>query len=317
MKIIKSSVNLLEQQPGVIGMLKHIERVGRISYKSEDKITEDSYKKFIQMLYNRGHWAVFNLGAVYLQVPVTGKTKDFLDSLKAFHPFTRWNTVGGVCYITTNYRIIKQLKLEDDVIEKYWSEPGKNHKLYVTSHWICSRGTSHQIVRHRLYSFIQESQRFVNYSKDKFGGEITYILPQWVYRVRDIIGHTIDPLTYQPRDYILDLDGEELWNDLTCIDRTVAARDNLWKACEEEYLYECRTDEGEQLRPEEARGVLCNDTKTELCMGGFLEDWFYTPAEDTKEKAGFFYLRTAKDAQPDIRVLAESLKQQMIEHGLS
>ena len=227
MKIIKSSVNLLEQQPGVIGMLKHIERVGRISYKSEDKITEDSYKKFIQMLYNRGHWAVFNLGAVYLQVPVTGKTKDFLDSLKAFHPFTRWNTVGGVCYIT------------------------------------------------------------------------------------------IDPLTYQPRDYILDLDGEELWRALTCMDRTVAARDNLWKACEEEYLYECRTDEGEQLRPEEARGVLCNDTKTELCMGGFLEDWFYIPAEDTKEKAGFFYLRTAKDAQPDIRVLAESLKQQMIEHGLS
>ena len=313
MKVIKSSVSILEQEPGIVGMKKHIERVGRVAYKSEDKITEDSYIRFLQMIYDRGHWAVFNLGTVYLVFP--GKSeKSTYSKLKSTHPFTRWTEKDGQVYMTTNYRVICQLGLEE-FMEKYWSEPGDLHYHRGTAHFICNRSTSHQLVRHRSLCPLQESQRYCNYTKGKFGKEITFILPQWIYRVREDIANTIDPLTRAPRRYIMAYDGEMLWNELTVWDRTVAGRDDFWEACEKEYFAEMVTGDGEILKPEEARGVLCNDTKTEICMCGFLEDWYYTPSPDTKEKAGFFYLRCASDAQADIRVLACSLKEQFDEAG--
>jgi hypothetical protein len=52
-------------------------------------------------------------------------------------------------------------------------------------------------------------------------------------------------------------------------------------------------------------------------MTGYKEDWFYEPPTESPEKAGFFFLRCAPDAQPDIRVLAEDLKKQMIEKGIN
>lgn len=162
----------------------------------------------------------------------------------------------------------------------------------------------------RVFSFLQESQRYINYGKERFGGEITYIIPQWIYRVREDIGNTVDPLTMLDRSYILKEDGQELIEDLTAWDRTVASRYRIWEEIEKEYIYETTTDEGEHLKPEEARGILCNDVKTELCMTGYLEDYVKTPDPDSKEKEGFFYLRCAEDAHPDIRVLAKDLREQ-------
>lgn len=317
MKIIKSNVEILGQGPGIIGMKKHIERCARISYKSEDRITEDSYIKFVGMLIDRGHWACLEFGSVYLIIPSLSNNSSniFFINLFSTSDHNRIEYVGTDAYITTNYRFILQNNLEE-IMEKYWVEPTQHHYHRVTSHWICSRSTSHQIVRSRVYSYIQESQRYVNYSKDKFGSEITIILPQWIYDVRKEVGSTIDPQTYEPRDYILSYDGEELVKELACWDRTVASRYDFWKYCEKEYLYETTTDEGETLNPEDARGVLCNDVKTELCMCGFLDDWFYVPKSDTTEKAGFFYLRSANSAQRDIRVLSQSLENQMRELGL-
>ena len=315
MKIIKSEVSIIKQELGIEGLFKHIEKIGRLAYKSSDKITEDSWKKFCQMLYNRGHWAVFDSGTVYLRVPAN--SFEWVGKLLT-NPWTKWTEDRGMYYISTNLRVIFKLGLSIDDIRPYWVDPNKDERFFprITSHFICSRGTSHELVRHRAYSYLMESQRYVNYSKERFGGEITYILPQWIYRVRDDIGNTVDSLTGVDRKYILDLDGQELVEDLAAWDRTVASRYNLWEAIETEYIYETTTDEGEHLRPEEARGILCNDTKTELCMTGWLEDYTRVPKEGSPEKEGFFYLRTAQDAHPDIRILAESLKEQFIEQGL-
>lgn len=310
MKVIKSSVSILDQGPGIEGMFKHIEKCGRISYKSEDLINSESYKRFIKMLEGKGHWAVFELGTVYLKFPID----KFPESLKSNPLHTRWNQVGEDIYLTTNYRIICQDGLQD-FMSSYWVEPTENHKKRVTAHWICNRSTSHQLVRHRIFSQVMESQRYCNYNKGKFDGELTYILPQWVYRVRQGIGTTVDSQTYESRAWILDFDGQRLWDELTLWDRTVASRDHLWEAIEEEYRFETLTDESEKLKPEEARGILPNDIKTELCMCGYLEDWLYSPKEGSNEKAGFLNLRCAPDAQSDIRVLAESLRTQFEERG--
>jgi len=314
MKIEKAKVKILEQESGIVGMYRFIERAGRIAYKTEDKITEDSWQRFLKMIKDRGHWAVLNHGTVYLRFNPS-KEMEAWKKLKETNPWTKWTKDSGWVNVTTNYRVILQLGLLD-FMEKYWVEPDQSFYRRIGSHWICSRLVSHQLVRHRIYSFLMASQRYCNYSKDKFGRELTYILPQWIYRVRNDIGNTIDPITYETRDWILKLDGEKLWDELTLWDRTVSGRDDMWKAIEKEYMAELTAEDGEKLFPEEARGILPNDVKTELIMTGYVEDWFYEPPKDTTEKAGFFTLRCASDAQSDIRVLAQDLKEQMKNKGI-
>lgn len=318
MKIVKSSVSILPQEPGVDGLMKHVEKLGRIAYLSEDRMTEDSWEKFDKMLYNRGHWTVFNSGTVYLDVPVNYGTEDLLLELeRTTSPYTKicYSDDNNHCYLTTNLRVIYQKKLED-FMNEYWCEPTEYHYHRVTSVWVCSRGIQTELVRHRIMSFVAESTRYVGYNKGRYGGELTYILPQWIYRVRNNIGNTVDSLTGLPRNYILDLDGQDLWDHLTVYDRTVASRDRLWREIENEYLYETTTDEGEKLKPEEARGGLCNDLKSVVGVTGYIEDFIKEPEEDTLENEGFFHLRCAKNAHLDMQILANDLKQQFIDTGL-
>ena len=317
MKIVKSSVEILPQEKGVEGMYKLIERVGRTSYQSLDKITDDSYKKFLKMLYDRGHWAVFNLGAVYLSVPVD-KYSEELNILgsKPYSSYTRWATKDDNYLITTNYRVICQTGLQKEM-EEFWCDPTEEHYHRVCTYWVCSRSIANELVRHRIMSFCQSSTRYINYNKEKFGSGLTYILPQWIYRVRDEIADTVDSLTGEKnREYLKDLDGEELWDALCAYDRTVAARDKFWRMAEDEYIYETTNDEGEHLKPEEARDCLPLGLKTEICMAGFVSDFTLIPNKNTPEKAGFFFLRSASDAHPDIRVLSDSLKEQFKEQGI-
>lgn len=278
MKVIDSRAGVILQSPGIVGMLKHIERVGRISYKSEDKITEDSYLKFIDMLKNRGHWSVFEHGTVYLTVPKSAEVSEVF----LHHDYTKVVEDGENYLITTNYRFIMQNKLVS-AMERYWTEPNEKFYHRATAHIVCSRLVSHQLVRHRAFSFIQESQRYVNYSKDKFGAGLTFIVPHWAYRLRTEYGSTVDPQTYEPRDYILSLTGEELWSTLSTVSRKVASRERFWQACEDEYMYDISEEDG-KLNPEDARGCLCNDTKTELCITGFIKDWIEVPNEEETQR---------------------------------
>ena len=283
MKAIEESVKILEQGPKLEGLLKHIERVGRISYKSEDKITDTSYEKFVRNLGLNGHWAVFELGTVYLTVP--NKDLAVIGALEATKPFTKWTDDGKFHYFTTNYRVISQLDLSD--VETYWTEPGPNHFHRVTVDFICSRFTANQIIRHRTLSPIQESQRYVKYD------EISYIIPQWACK----------------SNTFPNLSNEDFWNNST--DPRIELIKNSWKQSEETYFK--LIEQG--VKRESARGVLPLDTKTELCICGYLSD-FYLLGVGT-EKTGFFNLRTAQNAQEDLRYLAETLIDKFNELGLN
>lgn len=315
MRVIDSSAEVLLQGPGVVGMFKQIERAGRISYKSEDRITPDSYTKFINMLKERGHWSVFEHGTVYLTIPKhEPEAMIFLESEENKINYNRFVDKGEVLLVTTNYRYILQNGLEG-LLDKYWTEPTEHYRR-VTAHIVCSRLVSHQLVRHRAFSHIQESQRYVNYSREKYGAGITFIIPQWAYAIRRKLGSTVDPQTYEPRDYLLNITGEDLWNELCKFDKKVASRDRFWQTCEDEYMYDISEEDGGALNPEDARGCLCNDTKTELCITGYLQDWITRPNEqETPEKYGFFYLRSANSAQRDIRVLSTELEKRFKELG--
>ena len=310
MKIIKSSVNIKEQEPGIVGMFKHMEIIGRLSHKSENKITVDSYINFINLMKKIGHWAVFDMGTAYLKFSVFNFII-FLKLLKHY-PFSKFRIHGLNIYATTTYRVILQENLEKKMY-KFWCEPTKYHHKRITARFICSRASSHELVRHASLRPLQESTRYCNYGKDKFGSEITYILPQWIYNVRDEIGNTVDPLTGESREWVLKEDGQDLWNILCCYDRTVASRDKRLREAEEEYMWEISTDESYKLRPEDARGGLPHDLKTELYMCGYTKDWCGRPK--TNERTGFFYLRSDQSAHPDVRVLSQELEKIFKEKG--
>lgn len=308
MKILDQRADLLVQQLGVIGMKKHIELCGRICYKSENKITEDSYDRFVKMLYNKGHWNALSLGTVYLKVSAD-KIDKFIKLINETKPYTKYNLIDGIYYITTNYRIICQLELEDEMNE-FWSDPDNNFYHRATAKFICSRSTANQIIRHRIFCFLQESQRYVNYNKS---GDVTYIFPEWAKNVYRELINMENTVTHQTNsDLAAIVNPEERWEILKTRYDLVLNRDKFWKLCEEEY----KTCINYGLKPEDARGVLCNDTKTELCMCGYISDWFDEPKEDVKEKFGYFSLRMAPDAQLDVRTLSTELKSKFIESGL-
>ena len=166
MKIIEQTHKILTPINGA-EILTHIERCGRVAYKSEDKITDDSAARFVKMLIERGH---------------------------------------------------------ESVLEHF-----SFSVLFVTD-----RGISHEIVRHRLASYTQESTRYCNYNGAKFNGEITVIKPT------DLSGK-------------MEFDGWEA----------------LCKRCENVYKFLCDVD----VAPQIARSVLPNCLKTEIVMTTNLREW--------------------------------------------
>lgn len=283
MKLIKPSYTIIPQEKGLEGIYKHIELAGRTCYKSEDKITQDSSQKFVERMVKSGHGAMLEHGTVYLKV--TCKDTDFV-TLSVFYGHNKYSKIthsedNKTYYITTNYRVLVENNHLGDL--KYLCEPTEFHERRITVKFVCDRGVSHEFVRHRVFSFAQESTRYCNYSKDKFGNELTFIQPTWI---SDIEVEWIDNYL-QNKDYELSLGAIEFINSIVQSERSYI---NL-------------IEEG--AKPQEARAVLPNALKTELVMTGFVSDWEH-----------FFYLRCDNAAHPQARELAIPLKEEFIKQGL-
>ena len=311
MKLIKPSYNIIEQECGLNGIYKQIELAGRTCYKSEDKITEDSAKGFVDRMIKSGHGAMLEHGTVYLHMEFASKKAYFDDELALkYHnePHTKAFRVRDIqtepngkqhAYITTNLRVLVENEWLDDL--KYLCEPTKYHEKRVTVRFICDRGVSHEFVRHRVFSFAQESTRYCNYSKDKFGNEVTFILPPWLdennpnlhknWSASDDWGECLTEYYYKITDF-----GAK---DGMYVDTHQAFATALFHA---EKLYFSLLDNG--WKAQEARAVLPNSLKTELVMTGFIDDWKH-----------FFFLRDAAAAHPQARELAEPLHKEFIEKG--
>ncbi|MBR4224039.1 MAG: FAD-dependent thymidylate synthase [Oscillospiraceae bacterium] len=167
MRIIPPSCEIIGDIDGP-AMVRRIELIGRVCYKSEDKITDTSAAKFIAMILKSGHESVLEHEKITVRV-------------------------------------------------------------------VCDRGVTHEIVRHRLASYSQESTRYCNYSKDKFGGELTFIKPCYLEEGTD---------TYR------------IW-------------ETAMQDAERSYL--AMLEAG--AKPEEARAVLPNSLKTELVMTMDIREW--------------------------------------------
>lgn len=256
MRLIKPSYKIIEQEPGINGVYKMIEYAGRVCYKSEDKITEDSAKPFVDRMIKSGHGAMLEHGTVYLQYETV---KSAINPLTKYHlnKYSKVKAKEGATeetmklFVTTNLRVLVENDWLDDL--QYICEPTEFHERRVTVHFVCDRGVSHEFVRHRVMSFAQESTRYCNYSKDKFGNQITFIQPSWITLDKEIA--PINELCFLTKQY--DTDDPNL--------RYLAS------LVEANYTYVLLLNKG--WAPQQARAVLPNSLKTELVVTGFTSDW--------------------------------------------
>lgn len=267
MKLIDSSVIVKKQESGIEGVYKQIEWAGRHCYKSLDKITENSAKEFVDRMIKLGHGAILEHGTIYLTIAKTAMNiGDPIFYIR--NKYSKVNEDDLFYYITTNMRVIVENNRLDDL--QYQVDPTEHHEKRITAKFICDRGVSHEFVRHRVFSFAQESTRYCNYSKDKFGNELTFIKPSWGY---------FKNISYKDAGYF---DGDVFESSLK------KAESCYFKLLEKGW------------KPQQARAVLPNATKTELVMTGLESDW-----------EGFFKLRCSGAAHPDARKLADKLRSLM------
>lgn len=282
MKLIESKVEYLPQEEGLEGIYKQIEKCGRVSYKSEDKITEDSAEPFVKRLMDSHHGAVLEHGTIYLDykiIPVNNAQKNKILKEGAYslygkndyephvvvallyylnfdcYPYSKVTLVEAEdsyphVYITTNMRVLEDRELTNAL--KNLCSPTEFHEKRYTFKFTCSRAIANELIRHRVFSFCQESTRFCNYSKGKFNGKVSFIVPSWC-----------NFTSAQIKEY-------EEGNFKHSKVKEFALLNGLREA-EEAYIAMLLDD----CTPQQARDVLPNATKTELIMTGFSSDWRY------------------------------------------
>ena len=185
MKLIESKVEYIPQEEGLEGIYKQIELAGRTAYHSLDKITPDSAKDFVDRMIKSKHGACLEHGTVYLAIPYTDEeTLSHYRGVAGKYneiEFTKYSKVtmmrGTHNYVTTNYRVLVENNWLDDL--KYLCEPTTWHEKRYTFRMVTSIGVTRELNRHRVNSIAEQSTRYCNYAKDKFGNEITFCKPVW------------------------------------------------------------------------------------------------------------------------------------------
>ena len=148
-----------------------------------------------------------------------------------------------------------------------------------------------ELVRHRTFSFAQESTRYCNYSKDKFGNELTFICPSWLnlnLGKYEFVIKEGEPVSIAGDGYFkssLDTN-KDVWILQAMLNAELSYKGLLAEGCS----------------PQEARQVLPNALKTEICMTGFASDW--------KKFFDLRYFEVTGKAHPDMKLLATMMKEE-------
>lgn len=333
-----------------------VEKIGRLCYKSEDKITQDSSTKFVRGLVKRGHTAMTE--HFWVHITFHGNYVMLLDQLEDFV----WNVLKDAGDTSTFFKYMQVTYLPDIVFiscpiraltvladwmtkmfsskELDWKVPPLIRELFyqvycsyseffsedvhlfksdkvcthqfslwteesfldrMTEHdfcdnedcrnveimkhvthtvrFVCDRGVSHELVRHRPCSFAQESTRYCNYSQDKFGEEITVIKPLFFEQWDKDLDNKCETMSY-----------------------------GLWaRSCEQaEKAYFNLLKEG--ATPQEARSVLPNSLKTEIIMTANETEWQHIVNLRAKGTTGKPHPQMVEIMQPwyeELKVLSE------------
>ena len=290
-------VDLIQQEPGLDGMFRHIERCGRTCYKSEDKITDSSADTFVANLIKNKHYAILEHGTVYLTV--SHKTPPINDITTYYsrykeNPYSVVNTDDDFVYVTTNYRVLLENGWLDDL--QYICEPTECHVPRITLKFVTNIGVTREGNRHRTFSIAEESTRYCNYCKDKFNNEITYVIPAYFTNKLPAGHYKMTATSFECNNKAIDIN----------------SKDNLKLR---PYLYLLQCAENMYLKsislgatPQQAREILPLATKSEVVYTAFPHQWKH-----------FFDLRlfgTTGKPHPNMKEIAELAQGVLEENGL-
>ena len=316
MKLIESKAEFLSQESGIEGIYKIIEVAGRTAYNSQDKITSDSAKDFVDRMIKSKHGAALEHGTVYLYFSYKENEEAWIKYTR--NPYSKvipkYNHTEGNPhnefyffdrYVTTNYRVLVENNWLDDL--QYFCSPIEFHEKRYTMRFTCSRAIANELVRHRTMSFLQESTRYINYSKERHGGEITYIKPSWLnvptgivywhdgicWRVQKNKNNPMEWFSVKPQEGFSEKEAQ-----------VASTYFDALSHAEEKYFFLLR----ENCQPQQARDVLPNATKTELIMTGFASDWRHVMDLRLFGKTG--------NPHPDMLLLAQRMKEEAEKNGI-
>jgi thymidylate synthase (FAD) len=290
MKILQPNFEIWAQPDGLDAVYRQIERAGRVCYKSEQNTTETSARPFVERMIASEHYAMLEHGTVYLH----STDEAFIDRYER-NRFSHVNRKGNEAFITTNMRVLAENKWLDDI--EFISPYTHDFERRITVHFTTQVGVTREYNRHRANSMAEQSTRYCNYSKDKFGGEISINMPTWIAAEEDV-----NKVEDASRNTLITLCQQIISNtdkDWTAIDNWLFA--NL--AAEAAYMNMIAMGH----KPQEARVVLPLDINTELVHTGFVSDWKH-----------FFDLRaigTTGAPHPDAKVLALPLMEEFKKLG--
>ena len=283
MRLIEQQSEYLPQTNGIEGVYKHIELCGRTCYKSTDKITNNSAKPFVDRLINLGHCSMLEHGTIYLKRKMDYSDFDY-NTFEGFYeqnPYSKVVYDRGLCYVSTNFRIIIEHHLLEDL--KYMCEPCEYHEKRYTFRCITSIGVTREMNRHRVNSIAEQSTRYCNYSKDKFGNELTFIKPCW------FDSSLIDDTGNWDANTFYRIPTQSI-EESAFLGTLLSAEKSYFN------LLECG------WQPQQAREVLPLSTATEIIHTAFASDWKH-----------FFDLRLYGKTgapHPNMKQLAELMKEE-------
>lgn len=261
---------------------KVAELCARVCYKSEERITEDSWREFLLKLAKNGHTAMLEHATFYLDFLYEEELYDEIIQGVVSSPYssTLLETMPngrGKWHVTTNLRVLFEIirshyvPASDEVAFEKALAFARSHEApditkctpRITLKFTCDRGVSHELVRHRVFSFAQESTRYCRYDKRGF----LFVKPSWydkrLGKFENLsLEHTLFLASCQQ--------AAETYNTLLSLGETA----------------------------QEARAVLPNALKTEVCMTGTLPQWL-----------NLFKLRCDEHAHPDMQVVANMAKE--------
>lgn len=311
MKIIHPSVEYWSQANTLDGIWKHAARCARVCYQSAHTKEDEFAKDFLlRTIAKNGfkkdkssHMSVLEHATVYLVVNIQNPFYPHMCYKYKDNHYSKTcnliinDTIEGIC-ITTNLRVIIENDWLDDL--KFIANDISNHVKRYTFSFITNLGVSRELNRHRCHSISEESTRYCNYSKDKFGNGLTFIIPKWLDLEECNINDTDKDFIHLPNQYRFDgtlanlVDGDK---NLTVEGEWLAAN----VRAQIHYLNLLKKG----WKPQQAREVLPLSLKTQVVHTAFEDDW-----------KDFIALRNdgiSGAPHPNIKVLADQVKY-LIEH---
>ena len=306
MRLIENEVHEYVQEPGIDGVYKAIRDSAATCYQTDVTQSKLTPKEFTEnVILKKGHGRALEFGTVYLKIPISEKslekyqenpyTKINYEKLSGILPSYDGNRVHSIGYVTTNMRAVMQGDYQSDYDAwkngydknwlddlKYWCEPTEFHPKRPTFVMLLSRGASDDLRTHITLSSMCESTRWCNYSKGKYGSQLTGIKPYWIdFKTKE----PVEVKTYGDGS----IDNEQI-RALDFDDYQFVSSMAL-----EEIEYMRHAEEG--LQAQQLKRLFPLWGKCELRLCGFEDAW-----------DNFMWRRIDEHADPECRKIAEMIQ---------